>query len=355
MEHIESIAVLDDGSIVAVGISEVTSQERGFVVKTDAAGLLDDTFGDGGVVLIPVTYPHAVAIDGNGRIVVAGERIDLTTLIYTSTVLRFDAQGNADDTFGDGGVASITWDDQGNSGYLADMLLADDGGIIVAGQYSVYGEGLGADFAVAKLDDTGTPDDTFGDGGVRVFHDPSSDSMINGIRHVAWTPDGDIAFAGFYNDADFGFTSLILGELDASGAGDEAFGDAGTPGFARPAGSADRQYVNANALIVQPDGKLVVGSSYEPIEGRENFFALRTTAEGALDDTFADGGVFLADLAPDGVYSDLSAMTQQPDGKLVLAGRTKRTDAFLVDLAVVRLINGGGDDNDTVFANGFDS
>ena len=353
MEHVESIALLDDGSIIAVGVSEVTSQEKGFVLKTDAAGLPDDSFGDGGFVLIPLTYPHAVAVDGEGRIVVAGERIDTSTFIYTSTVLRFDAAGNADDAFGDGGVVSIAWDEQGNSGYLSDMLLADDGGIIVAGQYSVYGEGLGGDFAVAKLDDGGTLDAAFGDGGVRVFHDTTSDSMSNGIRRIGWTPDGDIAFAASSYPPDPGTGELVLGELDASGNMDDAFGDAATPGFARPEFAADAQYPNANALVVQPDGKLVVGASYEPANGREDFAALRTTTTGALDDTFADGGVFLLDLAPDGTYSDLSAMTQQPDGKLVLGGRSKRSDEFLVDLAVVRLINGGGD-TDTVFKNGFD-
>jgi uncharacterized delta-60 repeat protein len=352
MEHVESIAILGDGSIIAVGISEVTSQEKGFVLKTDASGLLDDSFGDGGFVLIPLTYPHAVAIDGEGRIVVAGESIDTTTLIYTSKVLRFDAAGNADDTFGDGGVASIAWNAQGNSGYLSDMLLADDG-IVVAGQYSVYGEGLGSDFAVAKLDDGGTLDAAFGDGGVSVFHDATSDSMSNVIRRLGWAPGGEIVFAAASYPPDPGTGELVLGALDAGGDVDEAFGDAATPGFARPVFATDAQYPNANALIVQPDGKLVVGTSYEPANGREDFAAFRTTTTGTLDDTFADGGVLLLDLAPDGIYSDLSAMTQQPDGKLVLGGRTKRSDEFLVDLAVVRLLN-GNDVDDTVFSNGFD-
>ncbi len=101
---------------------------------------------------------------------------------------------------------------------------------------------------------------------------------------------------------------------------------------------------------MQPDGKLLVSAAYYVFPDKENFFTLRTTPEGQLDDTFADGGVFAADLAPDaGVYSEAETITLQPDGKIVIAGRSKRTDEFLVDLAVVRLLNGGGPD-DVIFA-----
>ena len=45
----------------------------------------------------------------------------------------------------------------------------------------------------------------------------------------------------------------------------------------------------------------------------------------------------------------------QPDGRIILAGRAHRitTDACLVDLGVVRLLNSIGPD-DTIFADGFE-
>src|SRR5262249_49550570 len=59
MENIESIARLDDGSFVAVGISQVTSAEEGFVVKLAANGEIDTTFAGGaGFVLVPLYYAH---------------------------------------------------------------------------------------------------------------------------------------------------------------------------------------------------------------------------------------------------------------------------------------------------------
>jgi len=350
MEGIESMKRLDDGSIIAVGVSMVNVPLRGFVVKLDESGNLDTTFGDGGAVFVPATYAHAVAIDSQGRIVVAGEHIQ--NQVYTSTVMRFLADGTPDDAFGDTGVVSIHWDSAGNSGYLADLALLDDDRIIVGGSYSIYGDGLGGDYAVARLDTLGGFDTTFADVGWRVFHDPANSSMVNAINRIALTPDGGIAFAGYYYTAD-SVTALLLGHLNGNGTTDTAFGDVATPGFFRPAILPTAQTMLPTALLAQADGKLAVSVSYFDAN-RQDFFALRTTAAGQLDPDFADGGVFDFDLAPDGVYSDLSSMALQPDGALILAGRSMQsTESPIVDLGVMRLLNGGGPP-DRIFASGFD-
>ena len=354
MENIESIARLDDGSIVAVGISQVTSQEKGFVVKMDENGVIDTTFAGGaGYVLLPLYYPHAVGIDSAGRIVVAGESINTSTFVYTAEVMRFDADGMPDTAYGDNGIASLAWDGAGNSGYLTDLVLTDDDGVIVGGHYEVYGSGLGSDFAIAKLDATGAPDAAFGDAGSRVFHDPTDDSMINGIQRIAATSDGGIAWAGYYYVIDTGANPMILGHLAADGSTDAAFGDAATPGYSRPEVETASSFVYPSALLVQPDGKLVVSASYSGFPNKQDFLAIRTTAAGALDPTFGSGGIVEVDLAPDGVYSESSAAALQPDGRIVLGGRAQRSDQFLVDLGVVRLLNAAGPD-DTIFADGFE-
>lgn len=356
MENIESFARLDDGSIVAVGVSQVTSQEKGFVVKMDENGVIDTTFAGGtGYVLLPLYYPHAVGIDSEGHIVVAGESINTSTFVYTGQVMRFAADGTPDATYGDNGIASLGFDGAGNSGYLADLLMTADDGVIVGGRYEVYGSGLGSDYAIAKLDATGTPDATFGDAGSRVFHDPTDDSMINAILHIAETPDGGIAWAGYYYIIDTGANPLIVGHLGADGSADTAFGDAATPGYFRPVVETTASSVYPSALLVQPDGKLVVSATYSAFPDKEEFLAMRITAAGQLDDAFATGGIAQIDLAPapDGVYSESSAAALQPDGRIILGGRAQRSSEFLVDLGVVRLLNTAGPVDD-IFADGFD-
>ena len=356
MENIESIARLDDGSIIAVGISQVTSQEKGFLVKMDENGVIDTTFAGGsGYLLLPLYYPHAVGIDSQGRIVVAGESINTSTFVYTGEVMRFAADGTPDTTYGDNGIASLGFDGAGNSGYLADLIVNADDSVIVGGHYEVYGAGLGSDFAIAKLDASGAPDASFGDAGSRVFHDPTDDSMINGVQRIAATSDGGIAWAGYYYIIDTGANPLILGHLGADGSTDAAFGDAATPGYSRPAVETESSFVYPSALLVQPDGKLVVSATYSGFPNKETFLAIRTGATGLLDTTFGTGGIVEIDLAPppDGVYSESSAAALQPDGRIILGGRAQLSSEFLVDLGAVRLLNATGPD-DTIFADGFD-
>ena len=356
MENIESFARLDDGSLIAVGVSQVTSAEEGFLVKMDENGVIDTTFAGGaGFLLIPLYYAHAVGIDSQGRIVVAGESIDMGTFVYTANVMRFNADGTPDTTFGDNGTTSLAWDGAGNSGYLADLLMTDDDGVIVAGRYEVYGSGLGADFAIAKLDSTGAPVATFGDNGSRVFHDPSDGSFINAILRIAATPDGGIAWAGYYYVTDTGANPMMIGHLGADGSTDMAFGDAATPGYFRPAVVPTASSVYPSGLVVQPDGKLVISATFTAFPDKSQFLAVRATAGGQLDPDFAAAGVFEADLAPDGDFSEASALAMQPDGRIILAGRAHRitTDAWPVDLGVVRLLNSIGP-TDTIFADGFE-
>ena len=349
MEGIESMVRLDDGSIVAVGTSFVNTPLQGFIIKMDSEGNLDPSFGSGGAVFTLATYAHAVGVDSEGRILVAGEHI--ASGVYTSTVTRLTADGTPDDTFGTSGQATIAWDGAGNSGYLTTLIVNADNSVTVGGMYSVYGDGFGNDYAVARLDDTGTLDATFGDQGQRVFHDPTDPSFINAINRIAATPDGGIVWTGYFTNPD-GYSQVIIGHLDANGLTDAAFGDAATPGYFRPALSPT-QSNNVTGLVVQADGKPIVTATYW-VDDREVFFAFRATAEGQPDTTFADNGAFNLDLAPGGTYSEASAITVQPDGRIVIAGRAERSDVFQVDLGIVRLLSGGGEPADRIFASGFD-
>jgi len=322
----------------------------------DENGVIDTTFAGGsGYLLLPLYYPHAVGIDSQGRIVVAGESINTSTFVYTGEVMRFAADGTPDTTYGDSGIASLGFDGAGNSGYLADLIVNGDDSVIVGGHYEVYGSGLGSDFAIAKLDASGAPDASFGDAGSRVFHDPTDDSMINGVQRIAATSDGGIAWAGYYYVIDTGANPMILGHLAADGSTDTAFGDAATPGYSRPAVETAASFVYPSALLVQPDGKLVVSATYSGFPNKEDFLAIRTSSTGLLDATFGTGGIVEIDLAPppDGVYSESSAAALQPDGRIILGGRAQLSSEFLVDLGVVRLLNAAGP-SDTIFADGFE-
>src|SRR5207244_2135037 len=103
-------------------------------------------------------------------------------------------------------------------------------------------------------------------------------------------------------------------------------------------------YDAANALVVQPDGKLVAaGHAYNA--GNIVFALVRYNADGTLDGTFGSGGKVTTVI---GTASRGTALVLQPDGKLVAAGYTYngKSTAF----ALVRYNTNGS--LDTSFGSG---
>ena len=74
----------------------------------------------------------------------------------------------------------------------------------------------------------------------------------------------------------------------------------------------------ANAVAVQPDGKVVVaGTSRSPDHSRSLIVVTRHLPDGALDPSFGAGGRVTEDLGPE---SDAQAVLALPDGRIVVAG-----------------------------------
>jgi uncharacterized delta-60 repeat protein len=75
----------------------------------------------------------------------------------------------------------------------------------------------------------------------------------------------------------------------------------------------------ANALILQPDGKLVAaGFSGTVLRGISDFALARYHADGSLDPAFGTGGLVRTDFG--GGFDQAIALVRQPDGKPVAAG-----------------------------------
>jgi uncharacterized delta-60 repeat protein len=92
----------------------------------------------------------------------------------------------------------------------------------------------------------------------------------------------------------------------------------------------------ANAVAVQADGKLVVvGQTYKNNDySNEDFAVARYNTDGTLDTTFGAGGRVRTDFP--GLAAVPSAVVIQPDGKIVVAGGAFPLFTFLGDFKVVR-------------------
>jgi uncharacterized delta-60 repeat protein len=354
IQDIEGLARTTDGAFIAVGTGLDGAPTQAYVIRLTAAGALDPTFGNQGVVLLPDVSLHAVALDSRGRIVACGEKMIDAPFSMQSTVVRLSADGALDATFGNAGVVPIAWSQVGADGYLEDVAITADDGIVVGGQFAAYGPGVNKDFAIARLDANGAFDTRFAGQGWRVFHDANDASQRNGIDRIALLPDGRIAFAGHVAAGEGMQTGVVLGRLNADGEADASFGDLATPGFLRIGAPSDALGLSATGLVAQSDGKLVASVSWFAAAGKQNFFALRSTSAGRLDTDFATQGIFQADLAPSGLFSDVRTLLLQTDGRIVLGGRTRRaSDSSEVDFAAMRLLNDSAV-SDRIFVDGFE-
>ncbi len=120
-----------------------------------------------------------------------------------------------------------------------------------------------------------------------------------GLLYIVGQPDGKIVIAGGVPRVN-GQTVGNLARLNANGTLDAAFQAAG-PGLD---GSAD-------ALALQPDGKIVVGGSFTTVQGQPRQALARLLPSGALDTGFA---------AP-GSLSDVRALGLASNGNIVVIGQ----------------------------------
>ena len=160
--------------------------------------------------------------------------------------------------------------------------------------------------APAAITANGDLDTTFDTDG-RVVTDLGGGEKANG---VAQQPDGKLVVVGTTSN-DFAVTRYLPdGELDTS------FSDDGQ--VITDLGGSDR----ANAVAIQPDGKIVVAGT-----NNQNFALARYNADGSLDTSFAGDG--LLSLSTDSLGGNFGAaegtsVAIQTDGKILVGGSIKQ-------------------------------
>ena len=323
LDHAHAIAIGRDGKIVLAGESRANEDARTRVAlaRYNKDGSLDGGFGDGGKVVarmvdesFDTSVAHAVAIQPDGKIVVAGTAHNPQQYHSTFAVARFNADGSLDPGFGDGGrvlTAVEPTTGYGREDIAYAMLLQPDGKIVVGGETG----GFPRNFALARYNKDGSLDTGFGAGGLVITDADGNDSL----RALALQPDGKIVAAGrgHFNDNDWVVTRYL-----PDGALDPAFGDGGGV-ITDFLGGMDW----AGGVAVRPNGKIVVGGLAEMYcQGtcsKWGFAVAQYNADGSLDAAFGDEGKVHYDfVSSTGAYG----MALRPDGKVVLVGHSGNTD-----------------------------
>jgi uncharacterized delta-60 repeat protein len=287
---------------------------------------------DGVRVTIPITgigdSAQGVVVDPDGNVVLAGSAGG-----SKAALVRLTPNGAFDGTFGSGGIAihdlSVNLGDA-----LRAIVRMDDGRYVTCGTF--FSVGTATDFVVARFNSDGSLDGTFDGSGYAVtsfLQSGAGGSLFDQCNAVAIQADGMIVSAGL--TAENGPNHVALTRHSASGALDAGFGSGGKVDINASATSNGNS--EARALVVQPDGKLLVaGYAFGP--GNSEFLVLRLNADGSLDGTFGSGGITRTPVGPGEDMAN--AMVRQPDGRIVLAGSAIVADGRR-DFALARYTSAG--------------
>ena len=333
-DELYAAALQGDGKVVVVG-SAVTDDHFDIILgRYNVDGSLDTSCGTDG----SINYNHrgqgsnarqehayAVAVQGDGKIVVAGWHSDSNDgeLIM---VWRFNTDCSLDTTFSSDGVATTHFGTE--AAYAHSVAIQGDGKIVVGGYVGGQGSFRGPpgnevfvrneDFVVVRFNTDGSLDTSFSsDGRVTTDFGTLRDEAFS----VALQADGKIVAAGLsYNGSNQDFAIV---RYNTDGSLDTTFGSDGKVTTAVGAGE-DIAY----SVAVQSDGKIVAGGTAEDASGKKVFAVVRYDNDGSLDTTFGTAGKVTTSLTDtdDEAYS----LKIQDDGRIVVAGYTNENLFALV-------------------------
>jgi uncharacterized delta-60 repeat protein len=197
-----SLAIQPDGKLVVAGSAYIDTGFDAALARYESTGALDTSFGTGGKVITDLragnttfgltsNWVSSVAVLQDGRIIAAGQANIVRG--YGFALVRYESDGTLDTSFGTAG--EVTTDffllDQGFSlAQASSLAVLPDGRIVVGGR--AYHDG-GFHVALAGYAGDGTLDATFGAGG-KVTASFGRD--YEEVSSVAVQSDGKTIFAG---------------------------------------------------------------------------------------------------------------------------------------------------------------
>ncbi len=276
-----SLVVQADGKPLVAGYAlSGTSLNQIYSVallRYNSDGSLDSGFGTGGVVTSSGGPGISVAMQADGKILLAS----------ASSLKRYNTDGSADTSFGTGGSVAV------NAGAVNGVVVQADGKIL-----------LTAGSALLRYNTDGTPDLIFGINGVA-----STSGTAYGI---AVQLDGRILVAG----------NVGLLRFNGDGSSDLSFGVSGRVATTIGVNPVDGSsiVIQSHTVALETGGRILI-SGYVPA-GRGTYdsaFALYNS-DGSLATSFGTAGVVTnPGLIPIQAYRLANDVTVQADGKFLAA------------------------------------
>ncbi|WP_437934933.1 delta-60 repeat domain-containing protein [Sorangium sp. So ce341] len=306
----------------AAGHVAVAGDTHMAVARFNTDGSFDTTFGTNGIAKINVVAggtaetARGVVLQSDGKVVLAGNvehDASATPPDADLAVVRFNADGTLDTTFGTNGVA--IHDLGAGEGNTGDMLWGvdrdiDDQLVLFA---SKKAEGRAdRDRAIVRLTADGDLDTTFATEGVHTL-DVDGLNLGDNPRNGVVQADGKIFSSGYTNVG--GRNQIVLLRLNEDGTPDTTFSSDGVVRLSPFAlGMAE-----AYAAAPQSDGKYVTtGYGRAEESGAVDLVSFRVTAAGGFDVSWGVSGGVLVDVAGDNDRG--RNLVVLPDDRVLMVG-----------------------------------
>jgi uncharacterized delta-60 repeat protein len=332
--YIFDAAIQPVGKILLLGFhrSSPDSDRKFTFYRLNPDGSMDTTFDGDGNALIDLggdDIGHALALQPDGRIIASGMSDSNHVLLRLWPDGSFDTGGQQTH-----GLAFPPGYQPGQRESANGLALQPDGSFLVAGEVYVPDSSFSSAF-VTRFNPDGLPDPSFGtNGSIRTGF-----GLLNNATAVAVQPDGKVVIAGYsIFDTQLTLADFLVARFHPNGAPDTSFGLNGSYliDFANGADAG-------TALALAPDGKIVVaGNAWNG--ARQIWGIARLTDSGLPDTSFDMDGKAYVDFIG---ANFASAVVVQPDGKIIIGG-DYNGDFFLQRLLVTGErdsgfgINGGG-------------
>lgn len=318
--HVDAMTIQSDGKIIACGRFIITSPYGIIgIVRYNADGTIDETFGDSGFVLTSVARENIVGdmiLQPDGKILITGEKKANENDNSTAFVLRYNVDGTKDASFGTDGLILTTFSAPID---IHAIGLQQDGKIIIGGEYwPVYFYQI-----LVRYFPDGRIDSSFDGNGIAAL------TTANGRMYdLAIQDDGKIVIAGTSAG------SMLTARFNSSSSVDSSFGKNRTGYSILPMTTG---YSQASNVFLQSDKSIILTGSYYTTPGT-GLGAVKFDANGIVDSSFGENGVAVSGFDLDMIaYENPGAI--QPDGSIIVGASVwPENDEDFTRIGMVRFL-----------------
>jgi len=306
----DGFVILPDGKILIAGEASVSNVFNFAAFRLNANGSRDATWGTNGVVTIPVVngsnFGHEIVVQPDGKIIILGAAQRGTSNNYDIGIAQLNPNGSIDNSFGTNGVAVVVIPNSSGFCRITEVRLQPDGKFMFL--YDSYGAGIDG---VGRINADGTLDTTFAAGGLLTVDNP----FLWNVQGLALQSDGKFILATRKVSGGSALESTVS-RYNPNGTPDVSFGANGQVVFA-PQSTGD--FLNLRAVLIQPNGKILVGGGKNTASMPRQFLMLRLNPNGSVDTSFGTNG-FVATMMGGTDNDVITNLVWQPDGKFVAFG-----------------------------------